>query len=86
MTNLDNYLNQTGKILCGIPKFLFRALIGYYNPEYQQKLQKNKEFKAELKSLDSGIEQTKSEREKLAYRALKDIDLVRKMKENYKNN
>ena len=86
MANLDNYLNQTGKILCGIPKFLFRVLIGYYNPGYQQKLKEKEELKANIKSLDSGLEQTKLERERLAYRALNDIDLVRKMKENYKNN
>ena len=86
MTNLDNYLNQTGKILYGIFTFPYKVLIGYYNPEYQQKLKKNKELKKELKSLDSNLEQTKSEKEDLAYKILNNRNLNRKMRENYKSN
>ena len=86
MGNLNNYFNQKGKILCEILKFPYKVLIGYWNQEYQQKLKENKELKKELKSLDSNLEQTKEKKEELAYRALNGIDLVRKMKEKYKNN
>jgi len=86
MTNLDNYLNQTGKILYGIFTFPYKVLIGYYNPEYQQKLKKNKELKEKIKSLDSGLEQTKLERENLASQLLNRINLNRKIMENHKNN
>ena len=78
MKNSNNYLNQAGKIFYEILKFPYNVLIGFWSPEYQQKLKNNKELKEKIKSLDYKIAETKSEKEDSAYRILEKINSNRK--------
>ncbi|MBI2004490.1 hypothetical protein HYS72_03435 [Candidatus Pacearchaeota archaeon] len=85
MTN-QNFLYSARKIFCEILKFPYKVLIGFYNPEYQKKLEEKRELENRINSLDYKLELNKSEKEELACRALKGIDLNRRIKDNHKSN
>ena len=59
---IKNLIYQTGKILYKIVEVPFKAIIGNYSTESQEKIKEIKHLKNQVRSLDSELEEAKLER------------------------
>ena len=95
---IKNLIYQTGKILYKIVEVPFKAIIGNYSTESQEKIKEIKHLKNQVKSLDSELKNLKIKRTEkfvkdleknlerknpLAYQIYRNINLHRNMEKNY---